>query len=231
MAELKDPKERIKELLSKGYTKIQTIRAMRDEGYGPDVVDNAMNTVSDEEFEKSEEKKPETVKEKPEPKHETKSYIESDSKEINKLLTEIELLKKKVDDNTHRIEGVSSKDLKNYKKTREHEVQDIVNFQAKLEKMHEELREDFKEMSEQMEDFKVQMNDFERKMETIKNVEDDIKKLDLKQIRREIEILKTKEHWIEDNLEKIDVEPVMEKIQEVEHKIDRLKATSPYVIE
>ncbi len=216
----KNPKERINELISKGYTKIQTIRAMRNEGYKPEDVDAAM-----EEFLNESKKESEYIKPKPVSESIHENFIS------NNIMKEIETLRKQVEENRSKIESISSKDLKNYKKLKEHEVEDIVNFQSRLEKMHEDMKEDFEKAKEQMEEFQAKMKAFEKDIEEIKKIEDDIKKLDLKQIRREIEILKTKEQWIEHTFENIDIRPVVEKMEEIEHKIDRLKATSPFVIE
>ena len=140
-------------------------------------------------------------------------------------------LKKSIEENKKLIDKNFARDNKNFKKLKTHEVEDIVNFQVRLEKIHEELKDDFTRVVEKMEEFHVKMNTFEGNMEDMKKVEDHIKRLDLKQLRREIEILKTKEHWIMDNLEKLDIDPVFEKIQEIEHNIKLLKATSPFVIE
>ena len=140
-------------------------------------------------------------------------------------------VKKQLEENRKLIEKNFSKDKTNFMKLKEHEIEDIVNFQVKLEGMHEELKESFKQVTDKMENFSSQMKSFETRMDEIRKIEDHIERLDLKQIRREIEILKTKEHWIVDNLEKLDMDPIFEKIQEVEHKINLLKATSPYVIE
>ena len=224
MADKKDPKDRIKELLSKGYTKIQTIRALRDEGYAPDEVDNAMDEVLSENF-----SPPEKTEQKPEEnpvqeKQVDKPIPKPPSPKHEKVDKEIAGLRKK-------LKSLTDKEESKLDKMKKHEIEDVLNFQVKLEKMHEELREDFKEVAEEMEEFRATMKEFDRRMEEIRKVEDDIKKLDLKQLRREIEILKTKEHWIVDNLERVDIEPVLDKINEVEHKIDRLKATSPFVIE
>ncbi len=228
MADRKDTKDRIKELLSKGYTKIQAIRSLRDEGYSPEEVDNAMDDVLAENFSPPEEEEPQQEINAKEPagKKETseKHMPKPPSPRHNKDEREIASLRKK-------LSILSRKEDKKIDSVKKHEIDDVLNFQVKLEKMHEEIKEDFKEATEQMEEFRATMKEFERRMEEIRKVEDDIKKLDLKQIRREIEILKTKEHWIVDNLERVDIEPVLDKINEVEHKIDRLKATSPFVIE
>ena len=133
---------------------------------------------------------------------------------------QIKLLKKEIEDSK-----------KNFKKLKLDEVGDVVNFQIRLERIHEELKDDFRRVVDRMEEFKTQMDTFDDKIEHIKKIEDHIRKLDMKQMRREIEILKTKDHWIMDNLEKLDIDPLFEKIQEMQHEIRTVKATLPFVIE
>jgi len=71
------------------------------------------------------------------------------------------------------------------------------------------------------------MNDVEQ-LELLKEVLDG---LDMKAIMTEIESIKQKNQWIEERLEKLSVEPFYEKIQEMEHKMNLLKVSSPHIIE
>jgi prefoldin subunit 5 len=226
MAERKNPRERVKDLLSKGYTKIQAIRALRNEGYNPKDVDRAMADFVVETRQIAKPPKPPELKKSQEPAH-----ASPDNHTVSMLSREIDSLKKELEQARKKAQQDSAKDEKFFSRLKEREVGDIVTFQARLEKIHEEVKVEFKEVTDQMNDFRAQMTQFGKSMEDLRKVDDDIKKLDIKEIRRELEILKTKGHWIEDNLEKLDVKPFMDKMQEVEHKIDRLRATSPFVIE
>jgi tetrahydromethanopterin S-methyltransferase subunit G len=70
-----------------------------------------------------------------------------------------------------------------------------------------------------------------QRMNEIKSIEEELKTLNIKDITRDIEILKQKVQWIENNIEKINIKPLHERIQEIEHKINTVKISSPYVIE
>jgi hypothetical protein len=234
MSELRNPRERVKDLLSKGYTKIQTIRALRNEGFNAKDVDKAMANFVEEGRHPAKPPRPpeprkaqEKTQEKP---HET-AHPSSSNHTAGMLSKEIDSLKKELDQARRKLDQDSTRDEKFFSKLKEREVGDIVAFQARLEKIHEEVKVEFREITERMDEFSAQMKQFDKSMEDLRKVDDDIRKLDIKEIRRELEILKTKGHWIEDNLEKLDVKPFMDKVQEVEHKIDRLRALSPFVIE
>lgn len=54
---------------------------------------------------------------------------------------------------------------------------------------------------------------------------------DTQKFLRDMEIIKTKQEWIENNIERIDVRPLMKKMEELEHRIRVLKVSSPIVLE
>jgi methyl-accepting chemotaxis protein len=74
-------------------------------------------------------------------------------------------------------------------------------------------------------------NDIKRDTEEIGALKDAIDKMDIDDILRNIESIKMKNQWIEQNIEKIDIRLLYEKMEELEHKLEIMKVSSPYVIE
>ena len=58
-----------------------------------------------------------------------------------------------------------------------------------------------------------------------------IDKLDIDNISRGIESLKERSQWLEENIQKIDIRPLREKIDKIEELLREMKASSPYIIE
>ncbi len=135
-------------------------------------------------------------------------------------------------------DSVKTKDaLDNIEKWRKESFENIEmkNFAEKLHKRLEQMDKKINEISERHEEiFEKISNDINalnKKADGIKELEGEIKKLDLKYIKRDIESLKTKAEWIENNIEKIDLEPLLEKITEMESKIRVIRLSSPVIIE
>ncbi len=58
-----------------------------------------------------------------------------------------------------------------------------------------------------------------------------VKGLNIEELRRDLEIIKTKQEWIENNIERIDMKPLLRKMEELEHKIRLIRTSSPIVLE
>ena len=150
MASLKDAKNRIKELISEGYSKIEAIRALKDEGFHPGDVDKAMGDVVDGDVPDSapapseEEQQLGPIPEPPKPPEAEKK----ESVPVNiDFLREMEPLRQQIEENRRLIEENTARDKENLRKLRAMEVEDVVKFQTRLEKMHEELKNEFNEIS------------------------------------------------------------------------------------
>ena len=101
----------------------------------------------------------------------------------------------------------------------------------RLEKLTEKMNETLERANEQQEEFDTEIKEARRDSEQVKIINEKIEKLDRENMPREIESLKEKIRWVEQIIERIDITPLYEKIQEIEHKLSVLRASSPYVIE
>ncbi len=112
---------------------------------------------------------------------------------------------------------------------------DIKNFAERLDGRIAELEENMKNISDRREDgmekIRRQIGSLEKGQEGVKELEEEMHRLDLKQLRRYIEKLMAKTEWIEGNIERIDLDPVLEKIAEMESRMKVLKYSFPIIIE
>ncbi len=58
-----------------------------------------------------------------------------------------------------------------------------------------------------------------------------VKGPDMEELRRDLEIIKTKQEWIENNIERIDIKPLLRKMEELEHKMRVIRVSSPIILE
>ena len=63
------------------------------------------------------------------------------------------------------------------------------------------------------------------------SIEDEMKRISAKSIERDIESLKAKSSWLETSMKGFDIDPIVEKISELEGKIRILKASQPVILE
>ena len=59
---------------------------------------------------------------------------------------------------------------------------------------------------------------------------EDIEKMNIGGVRRDLEILKTRQQWLENSIKRFDVKPLYEKIEDIEHVLRRFKMSSPVVV-
>ncbi len=55
--------------------------------------------------------------------------------------------------------------------------------------------------------------------------------INVEELKRDLEIIKTKQEWIENNIERIDIKPLLMKMEELEHRIRVMRVSSPIVLE
>ncbi len=65
----------------------------------------------------------------------------------------------------------------------------------------------------------------------IMGLEEQMNRLNMKSLTRDMESLKAKSHWLEGKIQVFDLDPVVERISDIESKIKILKAAQPFIIE
>jgi len=65
----------------------------------------------------------------------------------------------------------------------------------------------------------------------IMSLEEEMSRINAKSVTRDIESLKAKSHWLETHMKGFNVDPIIEKIQEIEDNIKIMKASQPLILE
>ncbi len=100
-----------------------------------------------------------------------------------------------------------------------------------LKKLKEMIDETTKREREVNDKMAAELNLIKEDIKALKSLEENIKNIGLKEIRREVEILKEKAKWMEENIEKFDIQPLYKLIKDIENKVDLLKISSPMILE
>ncbi|RLJ10345.1 MAG: hypothetical protein DRP15_00210 [Candidatus Aenigmatarchaeota archaeon] len=100
-----------------------------------------------------------------------------------------------------------------------------------IDKLKEKIEFLEKENKKTIEELEARMISLENELRSLKDVENQMKTLDVKGLRRDLEALKARTEWLENFVNGFSIEPFMEKIHEIEATIQRVKALSPIVIE
>jgi len=106
----------------------------------------------------------------------------------------------------------------------------------------DDIAREFEKASDKMKDLiEKQRNGVQRvehetaqlreKLETMKTPSGDAKELDTESIKRDLEILKTKTGWLEEQIENLNLKPMIDRINELETDLKKAMKSSPLVLE
>ena len=117
-------------------------------------------------------------------------------------------------------------------KVNENTIKDFENeVYRELENINKTIRDSVKDNNEYAKRVNIELSAIEEKMDNIEKGHEKVKGLDTAGLLREIEILKAKQKWIEDNIEHFNLEPLHEKIADFERRLNVMKINSPLIIE
>jgi chromosome segregation ATPase len=168
--------------------------------------------------------------------------IEESFREIGEMRSDIARQEESYSNITKDIDGIKKRVL-NLNEMRA-EVKalrmriDKIDFQGltkeiynQFEKMNSSIRESEKKTDDLVEKMNVEIKTLREKMEETSQAKEHVEGLEVSHMKRDMESLKQKSQYIEQHLERVDVKPIVEMIQEVERKVDSLRASSALIIE
>lgn len=82
-----------------------------------------------------------------------------------------------------------------------------------------------------IEDMGIELSSVKKDLETFQDFEKEFTEMDLKNIRNDIEAIKQKTEWVESEVERINLSPLLERIDELENRISNMKLSQPMIIE
>lgn len=100
-----------------------------------------------------------------------------------------------------------------------------------FEKVKNGVKQGITENAGTIKNMEAEMANLRERIEEIKLLGDALKGLDMRSIARDIEVLKQKTHWLGENIEKLNIQPLFERIREIEEEVKVTRDRSPLVIE
>lgn len=87
------------------------------------------------------------------------------------------------------------------------------------------------EQRKTIENTEIEISTLKKNLDEFQTFDKEFMNLDTASLKRDIESLKTKTQWLELEMEKMNIRPLLEKIRELEARIDALKLSQPMIIE
>lgn len=100
-----------------------------------------------------------------------------------------------------------------------------------FERIRDDVKQGITENVETIKNMEVEMANLRERTEEIKTLGNGLKGFDVESIARDIEVLKQKTHWLEENIEKLNIQSLFKRIREIEEEVRTTRSESPLVIE
>lgn len=101
----------------------------------------------------------------------------------------------------------------------------------KLSHMDRNIKEILAESERERERLEADITEVKQLLRELADVRNQMKSLDIAGLRRDLESVRTKQEWLEKSLDGFDLEPLKERLKELEHKLSMMRVSSPLVIE
>jgi len=140
-----------------------------------------------------------------------------------------------VNDNKNRIkemEGMKQEFEEMKKRSASFNAQEIrENILTDFEKINTNLVETVEQKKSEIHRIEQETAQMREGIESLMKLEDKVKGVNAEGITRDLEILKTKTKWLEEQIEGLDIKPIHERICELETDLKRITSSSPMVLE
>ena len=114
-------------------------------------------------------------------------------------------------------------------------IEDLKKEESSLEKLRPEVNRTIENLNRKISNTlmknKMDIKHADEEILILKNQLAEVRKLDIKRLLREMEVLKMKTRWLEEHVDRFDVKPIFEMIDELESRIKAITSTTPMVIE
>jgi hypothetical protein len=93
------------------------------------------------------------------------------------------------------------------------------------------VKESVKKNTHTVERMEAEVKFLKEDVGRVMGLEEEMNRLNMKSLTRDMESLKAKSHWLEGKIGTFDLDPVIEKISDMEDKIKIMKASQPLILE
>jgi hypothetical protein len=105
------------------------------------------------------------------------------------------------------------------------------DFFREFEHMKKEIKESLERNSHAVDKMEAEIKFLKEDMGRIMSLEEEMNRLNMKSLTRDVEGLKEKSRWLETSFKSFDIDPIIEKISEIEDKVKIMKASQPIILE
>lgn len=119
--------------------------------------------------------------------------------------------------------------FKKHDSTRRDGLEDDIH--REFERIRDDVKKDTAENAEAIKIIEAEISNIRERIGEIKMIGDGMKGFDMESLARDIEVLKQRTHWLEENIEKLDIQPLFERIREIEEQLRTTRGESPLIIE
>jgi len=105
------------------------------------------------------------------------------------------------------------------------------DFYREFQRLSKDVKAGMEKSREAVDRMEAEVKFLKEDMARIISLEEETKRISAKTVERDIESLKAKSNWLETSMRGFDIDPLVEKITELEDKIKILKASQPFIIE
>jgi hypothetical protein len=111
-------------------------------------------------------------------------------------------------------------------------IQTLENdFYREFERLTKEVKSDLEKNRHAVDKAEAEIKFLKEDIARIISIEEEMKRISAKSLERDVESLKAKSQWLETHVKGFDMDPLVEKIQEMEDKIKIMKASQPLILE
>jgi deoxyribodipyrimidine photolyase len=105
------------------------------------------------------------------------------------------------------------------------------DFYREFQRLSKDVKENLEKNRHAVDRMEAEVKFIKEDVARMLSLEDEMKRISAKAVGRDIESLKAKSNWLETSMKGFDIDPIVEKITELEDKIRALKASQPLILE
>jgi cell division protein FtsB len=105
------------------------------------------------------------------------------------------------------------------------------DFYREFQRLSTEVKENLEKNRHAVDRMEAEVKFLKEDVARVISIEEEMKRISAKSLERDVESLKARSQWLETHMKGFDIDPLIEKIQEMDDKIKIMKASQPLIIE
>ncbi len=105
------------------------------------------------------------------------------------------------------------------------------DFYREFQRLSKDVKENLEKNRHAVDRIEAEVKFLKEDLSRVLSLEEEMKRISAKAVERDIESLKAKSQWLETSMKGFDIDPIVDKISELEKRIRNIKASQPLIIE